>query len=65
MYVYHGKSEIDFYLDNQLLVETKYHDEPIPEKQKNLAETFSSKYFIVARNEKDIEQVIRWGEDGR
>src|SRR6056297_33338 len=65
MYVYQGKNEIDFYLENQLLVETKYHEEPIPEKQKNLAETFSSKKFIVARNENDIEQVIRWGEIGR
>ena len=62
MYVYQDKSEIDFYLETQLLVETKYHDESIPEKQKKLAETFSSKNFLVARNEKDIEQVIRWND---
>ena len=65
MYIYQDKSEIDFHLDNQLLVEIKYHEESITEKQKKLAETFSSKDFIVARNEQDIEQVIRWGENRR
>jgi len=58
MYVYQDKTEIDFILNGQLLVETKYLEENIPENQKKLIESFSNKSFMIVRNEKNIEQAI-------
>jgi hypothetical protein len=37
-----------------LLVESKYHDEEIPENQKKLLESMTDISFLIVRNEKDI-----------
>ena len=57
-YIYQEKSEIDFILGDDLLVETKYHNEAIPKNQKKLLESFTDKTIIIARNEKDIAHVL-------
>ena len=58
MYIYQDKTEIDFILNNQLLVETKYHDKNIPAKQDYLLKSFKNKEFMIVRNEKDISEAI-------
>ncbi len=57
-YIYQDKSEIDFIFGDDLMVETKYHDEPIPKNQEKLLESLPHRSFIIARNEDDISQVI-------
>ena len=57
-YLYQNKTEIDFILNDHLLVETKYHQEEIPENQKKLLESFPDKSFMIARNENDIELAL-------
>jgi predicted AAA+ superfamily ATPase len=58
-YIYQEKTEIDFLLNNNLLVEAKYHEESIPEKQKKLIESFSTNPFMIVRNESDINKAVQ------
>lgn len=58
-YLYQNKTEIDFVLQDKMLVETKYHDESIPKNQEKLLEFFQNKPYMIARNNADIEQAIR------
>jgi hypothetical protein len=57
-YLYKEKTEIDFILNDHLLVEAKYHNEEIPKNQKRLLESFPGKSFMTVRNEEDIEQAL-------
>lgn len=57
-YIYQDKTEIDFILNENLLIETKYHNEEVPKNQKTLLDSFKSKSFMIARNEKDIELAL-------
>ncbi len=61
-YIYQEKTEIDFILDDNLLIETKYHNEEVPKNQKTLLESFKNKSFMIARNEKDIELALSKAE---
>ncbi|MFP4026119.1 MAG: ATP-binding protein [Thiohalospira sp.] len=61
-YIYQEKTEIDFILNDYLMVETKYHDEEIPNKQKKLLESLSDKPFRIVRNETDIELALSEAE---
>jgi hypothetical protein len=57
-YIYQNKTEIDFILEENLLIETKYHNEEVPKNQKILLESFKNKSFMIARNENDIELAL-------
>lgn len=56
-YIYQDQTEIDFILNAHFLVETKYHEENISEKQQKLIESFSDKSYRIVRNEEDISGV--------
>ncbi len=56
-YIYQDQTEIDFILNEHFLVETKYHEENISEKQQKLIESFSDKSYRIVRNEEDISGV--------
>jgi len=57
-YLYEEKTEIDFILNDHLLVEAKYHNEDIPKNQKRLLDSFPGKSFMIVRNEEDIRQAL-------
>ena len=54
-YVYDGGVEIDFMTQDGLLVEAKYHDEPMSEKQQKLFDQIVAKQKIIVRDYKDVE----------
>jgi len=56
VYVLENQVEIDFYLDNQVLVEVKL-EEDIKDKQKEFFEKFRAKHKRVVRGFKDLDEL--------
>jgi predicted AAA+ superfamily ATPase len=54
-YVYEDSTEIDFYTDDSILIESKYHDEPLTEKQQLLFERFPAKKKYIIRNFEELD----------
>ncbi|MFP4471452.1 MAG: ATP-binding protein [Bacteroidales bacterium] len=57
-YLYQDQTELDFRLQSGQVVEAKYHNEPLSEKQQKLWETFEPAKRHIVRNEGDIQQVL-------
>lgn len=53
-YLYENTTELDFVTENKWLIECKFHDESLSEKQQKLFDSFEAKNKFVVRNEKDI-----------
>jgi uncharacterized protein len=58
-YIYQDKTEIDFYTENKLLIEVKYHDMVLSEKQQKLFDNFPATARYIIRNYKEIAAVLK------
>jgi len=58
-YLYFDQTEIDFRLNNGLVVEAKYHDEPLSAKQEKLFSSYDEEKRWVVRNFRDVRELIR------
>lgn len=56
-YVVENKIEIDFITKNKTLIECKFHDEALSEKQQSLFDNFKASEKYIVRNFKDIEKI--------
>ncbi|MCP5108269.1 MAG: hypothetical protein GY950_33090 [bacterium] len=56
VYVLENKLEIDFYLDNRVLVEVKY-GEDIREKQKELFDKFKADHKLVLKGYNGLDEL--------
>jgi predicted AAA+ superfamily ATPase len=59
-YLYTGQTELDFRLENGHIIEAKYHNEPLSEKQQKIWATLKSSDRHIVRNEVELEQL--WKE---
>jgi uncharacterized protein len=53
-YLYQNQTELDFVLNNGHVVEAKFHNEPLSEKQQLLMEAFAPAKRHIVRSEKDL-----------
>jgi len=61
-YVYENTTELDFFSQNKTLIECKFHDENLSNKQQVLFDNFKASNRYIVRNNKDIE-LIRKNEN--
>lgn len=57
-YIYKNKTELDFRLSNGFVVEVKYHDKPLSDKQGQLFQEYDQKKRMIVRNKKDLDLLI-------
>lgn len=57
-YIYQSQTEIDFILENGIVLEAKYHLEAISEKQKNLLEKYSNGQYHIIRSHDELQKFI-------
>jgi hypothetical protein len=57
-YIYQDSNEIDFFTEGKILIEAKYHNEPLSGKQQILFDNIEAKEKYIVRNEEDIEQML-------
>lgn len=57
-YIYENTIELDFYSENKILIECKFHDEELSKKQQELFDKIDAKQKHVVRNYKDVEKLI-------
>lgn len=58
-YIYQDATEIDFFTENRILIESKYNDEDLSEKQNILFNKIKAKRKIVIRSQTDLEFLLR------
>ncbi len=58
-YVYQDQTEIDFFTENKWLIECKFHDEPLSNKQQLLFDGFSAKNKLILRTYNDVKNTER------
>jgi uncharacterized protein len=59
-YYYENTIEIDFLSEDKYLIECKFHDEKLSEKQQNLFDSIHAKKKFVVRNYQDVENLKTW-----
>lgn len=57
-YLYQHQTEIDFRLNNETIVEAKFHDEPMSVKQTKMFSGFDESKRCIVRNYQDIRELI-------
>jgi predicted AAA+ superfamily ATPase len=57
-YIYQDATEIDFFAENKILVEVKYHNEELSEKQNLLFNKINAKKKIIVRSQSDLEFLL-------
>ena len=57
-YIYQNQTELDFRLENGAIVEAKYHQEPLSDKQQNLLESFPAEFRHIIHNDKDLKMLL-------
>ncbi len=57
-YIYQNGLELDFYTLQKCLLECKFHEEELSEKQQSLFESFKAKKKQIIRNENDIHSFL-------
>lgn len=57
-YIYQDTTEIDFFTENKILVEVKYHNEELSEKQNLLFNKINAKKKIIVRSQSDLEFLL-------
>ena len=57
-YIYQDQTEIDFRLENGSLVEAKYHQEPISEKQQKFLENYTSGSHQIIRDHEELIKLV-------
>lgn len=58
-YLYQDQTELDFRLKNGFVIESKYHNEPLSDKQRKLFESIDEKQRMVIRNFEDLDKLIK------
>ena len=53
-YIYKDQTEIDFILNNRVIIEAKYHSEPLSEKQEKLMASLKATKKYVVRDFNDL-----------
>ena len=53
-YILQDGTEIDFFTENKTLIEVKYHNEPLSEKQQHLFDQFNAQKKMIIRTPSDI-----------
>jgi predicted AAA+ superfamily ATPase len=57
-YIYQNQTEIDFILENGTVLEAKYHQEAISEKQKILLEKYCNGQYQIIRSHEDLQNFL-------
>ena len=57
-YIYSNTIEIDFYTENKWLIECKFHNETLSQKQQELFDIQKAKEKYIVRNENDINGLL-------
>ena len=57
-YIYENTIELDFYSEDKILIECKFHNEELSKKQQALFDKMDAKQKYVVRNYKDVEKLI-------
>jgi predicted AAA+ superfamily ATPase len=57
-YIYENTIELDFYSENKILIECKFHNEELSKKQQELFDKIDAKQKYIVRNYKDVEKLI-------
>ena len=57
-YIYENTIELDFFSENKILIECKFHNEELSKKQQELFDKIDAKQKYIVRNYKDVEQLI-------
>lgn len=57
-YVYQDQTEIDFFKENKWLIECKFHDEPLSNKQQLLFDDFPASKKLELRSHDDVKRAI-------
>ncbi len=57
-YIYENTIELDFYSENKILIECKFHNEELSKKQQELFDKIDAKQKYVVRNYKNVEKLI-------
>jgi len=56
-YIYQNTLELDFWMENKWLIESKFHNESLSEKQQQLFDSIKAKKKFIVRSEQDIEAI--------
>jgi predicted AAA+ superfamily ATPase len=57
-YIYENTIELDYYSENKILIECKFHNEELSKKQQELFDKIDAKQKYIVRNYKDVEKLI-------
>jgi uncharacterized protein len=57
-YIYTDKTEIDFITRNKTLIEVKYHDEPLSDKQQNVFSELKAQKKYIIRNHRMLKDLL-------
>lgn len=57
-YIYQNQTEIDFRLENGTIVEAKYHQELLSDKQQNLLESFPDASHHIIRDDEGLKTLL-------
>ena len=57
-YIYRDATEIDFFTENKILIEVKYHNEELSEKQNLLFNKINARKKIIIRSQSDLEHLL-------
>lgn len=58
-YVYQNQTELDFISQNNVLIECKFHDEALSDKQQKLFDQFKANEKFIVRSWQDVEDIRR------
>jgi len=58
-YIYQDSIELDFITQNKWLIECKFHDESLSEKQQQLFDTFPDEQRLILRSQKDVQLFLQ------
>jgi predicted AAA+ superfamily ATPase len=58
-YIYKDKTEIDFFTNDGTLIEAKFHNEKLSDKQQRLFDDFNAKQKFIVRTPEDVELISK------
>ncbi len=59
-YIYENTIELDFYSENKVLIECKFHNEELSKKQQALFDKMDARKKFVVRNYRDVEELSKY-----
>lgn len=58
-YIYQNQTELDFILNNGNIIEAKYHQEPLSEKQQKLLSSYQKSKRHIIRSDEDLKLLLK------